>query len=309
MSVSLAVRFGSWAADRFVGLVFPADCVGCGAPLGAAGRFGSICAPCRGSFRPLPEPACPRCAEPLGLAGHAPSGDPALPESCRRCAAGAPRFERLRSGGIYEGALRKAILALKFRRHDFLGRHLVDFARGDREAAELVAAADRLVPVPMHRSKERERGGNSAAIIAEAWSRASGRPLSRLLVKGRATAAQSGLSLEERRENVRGSIRLRRFAGKVPHRIVLVDDVATTGATLDECARILLAAGAKRIDAVTIARTLRDGSRTEEEGREPAGGMIVPDTDRESGSGAHLLGDIPNEMADPGPGRTNGRDD
>jgi len=114
-----------------------------------------------------------------------------------------------------------------------------------------------LVPVPMHRSKRRARGYNPSELIAEELARLSCGKVIRLLRKTRETASQSTLPLVDRHVNVRGSFALQRRR-TAPPRVVLVDDVATSGETLGECARVLFAGGAREVSAVTVAKTLRE---------------------------------------------------
>lgn len=254
--------------DRVADLVFPADCVGCGRPLSGEPRRGTLCTPCFAALPRLPRPACRRCAEPLGLpaAGDDLAGRGTL---CLRCEGDPPRFGSLRSGGLFTGPLRDAIHAFKYRRHDFLAPHLAAFALGEPEVPPLLPPGSSLVPVPMHRAKRRERGYNPAELVAAELARATGGSVRRLLAKHRPTPSQSGLPLEERRRNVRDSLRIRRlpFSPPIPTRVVLVDDVATSGATLDECARLLRQAGVREVDAVTVARTPRES---------PPGAAAVP---------------------------------
>lgn len=256
-----AHRFARWlrpVADLAVRTVFPADCVGCGRELPAGGRKGTVCDDCWSRFERLARPACLACDEPLGLPD--PTGArTGRPDACRRCAAEPPPFGTLRAGGVYGGPLRAAILALKFRRHEFLARHLARWALDEPEVAARLSGDLVVVPVPMHRAKERERGYNPAERIAAELAVAAGQPMRRLLRKVRPTTPQSRLPLPGRRGNVAGSLAPARFAGAMPPRVVLVDDVATSGATLAEAARVLARAGVARIDAVTVARTVKDG--------------------------------------------------
>jgi ComF family protein len=173
-----------------------------------------------------------------------------------------------RSFGLYAGNLRQAILELKFRRRERLGKRLgellVEVWTGVEELAALDAPV--LVPVPLHSSRERERGFNQAQLLAEGLKRGLARlPGSRTLEiaprclwRTRATVPQTGLSLTARHENVRGV-----FAVSMPEVIrgrvaVLIDDVMTTGATLSACAAALKQAGAQRVLGLTLARATPD---------------------------------------------------
>lgn len=180
-----------------------------------------------------------------------------------------------RSAGVFEGSLRQIVHALKFRGHRSLARPL---AYRMREAgADVLAGAEAVVPVPLHWQRQRERGFNQAEDLA----RALGLPVARVLERRRMTAPQSGLPAARRHANVRDAFAVRGTAARalmarwapaswqpagggwprvrdriVGRCLVLVDDVATTGATLEACARVLLEAGAREVRAVTAARAV-----------------------------------------------------
>ncbi len=119
------------------------------------------------------------------------------------------------------------------------------------------ADCDLVVPVPLHRRRLWWRGFNQAALLARAVSRRMGRPVDAgALVRSRFTAPQTSQSHDERRRNVRSAFVVRRPQRVIGRRVLLVDDVMTTGATADECARVLLKAGAQRVDVLTLARVL-----------------------------------------------------
>lgn len=162
----------------------------------------------------------------------------------------------MRAFGLYEGRLRDALHAFKYRRRialaDPLGQVLAAVVRGD----PVLSAADALVPVPLHPSRERERGFNQAEELAKVLARQTGIPLLRALVRVRPTVPQVDLSEAERRSNVRGAFSVRAPVRGL--RAVLVDDVRTTGSTLAECARTLRKGGGKVVGAVTVAMALRD---------------------------------------------------
>jgi ComF family protein len=196
-------------------------------------------------------PACFTCGQPL------PSWRTislAL-ERCAACRRHPPAFDRGAVACDYEGELRAIIHAFKYDGRRSLARPLGDLLR---DAGHLVLeGADALIPVPLHPWKRIHRGFNQSADLA----RTLGLPVCPLLVRVRATRAQAGLSPNQRRRNVAGAFRLTpwrrhsraRVAGRV---LVLVDDVMTTGATLDACARVLKRAGAREVRMLTLARAL-----------------------------------------------------
>jgi len=123
------------------------------------------------------------------------------------------------------------------------------------EACQAFGTTATLVPVPMHRSRKRERGYDQAAILVRAIGKATGQPMCELLVKERATPAQVGLTAAARSLNLIEAFAVRPGV-PIPDAVILVDDVATTGSTLTECARVLRKAGASSVSAVVIAHGL-----------------------------------------------------
>jgi ComF family protein len=173
---------------------------------------------------------------------------------CGLCRRGVFGFERARSFGAYDGALREILQQYKYHGLRPLAQPL-----GER----LSQALDRLqdgpfdlvLPVPLHRRRERQRGFNQAGLLAEQVAKQSGIPLGgKDCVRVRDTPPQAGLRAAARRQNVKGAFavpRPQRVRGRC---ILLVDDVLTTGATADACARALLAAGAQGVWVLTLAR-------------------------------------------------------
>lgn len=234
-------------------LIFPALCPLCQTPLGAD-RRDPLCGSCWSAITRLGRPRCHRCgaAPPL-----APTFDdlsePALPAPpCAVCAADPPPYDYARSAALFEGALREALHAFKFSGKRALARPLGDLA-AEHCAATLAEAIEAVVPVPLARERERERGFNQAELLAQRVARRLGVPLRpRWLWRVRPTRPQSDLAASERRANVRGAFRASsRVSGC---HVLVVDDVLTTGATLGECARALRDGGARRVGVLTVAR-------------------------------------------------------
>ena len=178
---------------------------------------------------------------------------------CPACQDRTYAFDRARSFALYENAIVRAILLLKFEQIEPLGTWFAD------RLAELVnseanrLAADVVVPVPLHRERERERGYNQAALLSKPLAKRLQLPHKAvLLVRTRARPDKQVLSLEERWESVRGAFATRPGSQVDNLRVLLVDDVLTTGATLDACARALREAGAKSVVGLTVARALRN---------------------------------------------------
>jgi ComF family protein len=177
---------------------------------------------------------------------------------CRACVDKTYAFDRARSFAVYEGALVDAVLLLKFEQIAPLGawfaERLSQVVR--REGNAMVA--DVVVPVPLHRQRERERGYNQAALLSRPLAKRLHLPHKAvLLMRTRARPDKRILSLEERWESVRGAFATRPGSQVDNLRVLLVDDVLTTGATLDACARALRDAGAKSVFGLTVARAVR----------------------------------------------------
>jgi ComF family protein len=162
---------------------------------------------------------------------------------------------RARAAGAYEGALRSIVHALKFEGRRSLARPLARLMRV--RGADLIAGADAAVPVPLHPSRRRERGFNQAADLA----RHLGLPVTSALRRVRATVTQAALPAAQRHGNVRGAFMPERAAAGLRGRtILLIDDVSTTGATLEACARALKEIGVFEVRALTAARVVGQAS-------------------------------------------------
>jgi ComF family protein len=242
------------ASDAVVSVLFPAGCRICDTLLVRASHV-PICEECLASFEAAPEKSCEVCGQ-AGAWMAVREGEPLV---CRTCQLKTYAFERARSYGIYDGAMKNAILLLKWERMEPLGawfaERLAEMVR--RESG--VLAADVVVPVPLHRDRERQRGFNQAGLISKPLARKLGLPhRAVLLMRTRPRPGKQVLSLEERWESVRGAFATRSGSHVDNKRVLLVDDVMTTGATLDACARALLESGAKSVLGLTVARAARN---------------------------------------------------
>lgn len=227
-------------------LVYPALCPVCDARLGP-GRRDPLCGACWAAIPRIEPPVCAACGDPRPPA--APGGGEAR---CPACAACPPPFAYARAAAVYAGPVREAIHALKFAGRQTLARPLADLVL-EQCAAALPPDVDALVPVPLSPARERERGFNQSALIAERLAVALAVPVRPgWLRRTRPTRPQSDLGADERRDNVRGAFAgARAAAGR---HVVVVDDVLTTGATAAECARTLVGAGARRVGVLAVAR-------------------------------------------------------
>jgi len=252
---------GRWLAearDALVSVFFPAGCRICERLLTRASRV-PICDECLASFVLLTEEVCEICGRPIHSTTLHHTGQNRC-QVCREKPANPERiyaFDRARSFAAYDGPLVRAILLLKFERMEPLGAWFAE------RLAEVVHThglqADVVVPVPLHRDRERERGYNQADLIARPLARRLKLPhRAVLLVRTRPRSDKHVLSLEERWESVRGAFATRPGSQVDNLRVLLVDDVMTTGATLDACARALRDAGAKSVLGLTVARAVRN---------------------------------------------------
>jgi competence protein ComFC len=242
------LRAGASALARHVELLlFPSFCRVCSKPLGRPGER-IVCDECLGRLRPRAGPVCTCCGRFLEGAGES--------HLCRRCLERRPPYSLHRSCGPYGGILKDMIRLFKYERLSVLSRPLGLYVEESLGAEEgLWAGADFLVPVPLHRKRERERGFNQSHLLAAELARGRGLAvLGGSLIKVKNVPPQTSLQGKGRRENVRGAYevrRARRIEGKV---LVLVDDVFTTGSTLRECSRALRKAGAGEVRALTLAQ-------------------------------------------------------
>ena len=257
---SFEKRVSGWlsgAGDALVSIFFPAGCRLCERLLVQASTL-PICAECLGSFAALGGAGCEKCGQPLAtwsLTGP-PDAHSAEVLLCPVCQERTYGFDRARSYALYQGAIVRAIMLLKFERMEPLGRwfgeRLIEVAK--REAI----GVDIVVPVPLHRQRERERGYNQADLIAKPLARRLGLPYRAvLLTRTKPRPDKHILTFEERWDSVRGAFATRPGSKVDNLRVLLVDDVMTTGATLDAAARALRDAGAKSVIGLTVARAAR----------------------------------------------------
>jgi len=244
----------SEAGDALISVFFPAGCRICEKPLTTASRV-PICGECLGSFAAVRGVVCELCGRPLASFGQ-PAEQPAL---CAACRDHTYAFERARSFALYEGPLIKAILLLKFEQIRPLGNWFASRLREVVEREREALSADVVVPVPLHHQREKERGYNQAALISQPLAKMLCLPHKAvLLVRTKPRPNKHILSLEERWESVRGAFATRPGSQVDNQRVLLVDDVLTTGATLDACSRALREAGAKAVIGLTVARAIRN---------------------------------------------------
>ncbi|MGH9928524.1 MAG: double zinc ribbon domain-containing protein [Pyrinomonadaceae bacterium] len=248
----LLTRASSLCYDSLLALVYPRPCAVCGGSVESR-AFGAACANCwrRTQMFSGAETLCWKCGQPsLGTVPLEKREE----VRCRRCDQDA--FTAARACGVYEGALRASILLLK--REPHLCRKLTEQLVRMQQQHPLNNAT-RIIPVPLHAERERDRGFNQAALIGRALSRATLLPLdevSLIRVKN-IKRHRAGMDAKGRRDTVANAFRVTHPALVAGERVLLVDDVFTTGATVSSCASALLEAGATDIFVLTMARPVR----------------------------------------------------
>jgi ComF family protein len=231
-------------------LIFPPVCPICKTLINGKGENLIICPDCRQAIRPVHPPYCPHC----GLPYPAGTGED---HPCAPCLKEKWYFAIHRSCALYEGALKEAIHRFKYEGVFTLVRVFGDLLQPAFQILSRDYPADVMVPVPLHIRRLRERGFNQALLIVKELSKRTGIPYAeRALKKIKDTPVQITLKRRERRKNLSRAFAVgdeEAIRGKV---VVLVDDVYTTGATVNECSRVLLRAGAAQVAVLTVARTM-----------------------------------------------------
>jgi ComF family protein len=236
----------------FLHLVFPSPCATCGRPLDWE-RRSALCGTCWASLERMPAAGCARCGWPYPAAEAATGATAPL---CQRCREVADAFRLARAPLRYrqEGVARAAILLAKHGGRLALLRHLARLLAAEAPRYLAPEEWDLLVPVPLHWTRRWRRGFNQAEVLARAVGRSLAIPVAvGALRRVRATPPQQG-DPEARRRNVRDAFRVHRPGRVAGRRVLLVDDVFTTGATANAAARALRSAGAADIGVLTLAR-------------------------------------------------------
>lgn len=242
------------AVGALVSVLFPAPCRICREPLSTSSRI-PVCPDCLAAIQPIRAPLCLSCGRPF------PPGAPATVDSiCHACRQDLYHFDVARSFARYETALEHILLILKYDPvtplAGWFAARLEEVVRSEPALGQV----DWLVPVPLDRSRMRQRGYNQAELIARPLAKRLGRPVATdLLTRLRSRPPKLKLSRRERWETVRGAFQAEASTQVDRARILLVDDVLTSGATLDACSRALRSAGAVAVHAVTVARVLPRG--------------------------------------------------
>jgi ComF family protein len=246
-AMHVAATWARTALRPILDFALPARCPGCGIVTEALHRF---CLDCWSSLVFLGPPCCARCALPFDY------GEDADVE-CGRCLAEPPAFDRLRAAVAYGEISRKVALKLKYGGRPGVAETMARFMARHLDGADDAV----LAPVPLHRWRIWRRGYNQSALIAAALARRSGLAARLDLVsRVKATPPLRGMNARQRMLAVRGAFRIeaRRKADLKGRAVILVDDVYTSGATANACARVLRRAGAARVEILCWARVVRN---------------------------------------------------
>jgi len=234
------------AGKKILDTLYPRMCLACGAGVKHDdAKF--VCAACLGKIIFIGNSGCMKCGAKIGPGSEE-------QKRCPACGDSTLIFRRCRAVGMYDGPLRELIIRFKFRGDKLAD---IDLSRWLIARCEIGAGGtppDVLVPVPLHHLRKKERGFNQAELLARKLSVKKGIPLVNMLERIRDTEPQTSLSPTRRRKNVSGAFEL---SGKMKadgKRILLIDDVMTTGATLAECSRVLKGAGAANVECLVLAR-------------------------------------------------------
>ncbi len=239
------LRAGRRAGRKILDLLLPPRCLGCG---NQVEETGTLCAECWRGIGFIAPPLCERCGRPFEFT----AADGSV---CASCSREPPEWDRARAVFRYDEKSRHLVLRFKHAdRTDAAGAFGSWLARS---GGELLKDADLIVPVPLHWWRLFSRRYNQAAMLAAVVSKMSGVALEPMaLIRRRATPSQGHLNRAERRRNMRGAFAVpARHAGRIAgKRIVLIDDVLTTGSTAAACTQALREAGATRVDVLALAR-------------------------------------------------------
>jgi ComF family protein len=233
------------AAQATIDLLYPAGCPNCGVDVGRVGEF---CAKCDQALESLIPPYCEICSLPF-------EGHFVGPFQCPNCQGRSLHFGAATASMRSKGIVRELIHRFKYRGEMQLLDTFIPWMRTallDPRLPDFDLPL--LVPVPLHPARRRERGFNQAELLARSLGKAENWPVEEVIRRIRYTTTQTALDRSERSRNLDGAFVLRPKADVEGRDIILVDDVLTTCSTVDECARVLLGAGAKSVWAIAVAR-------------------------------------------------------
>ncbi len=233
---------------RILNLLFPPQCLNCDSRVPT---HGTLCLPCWQQIQFISDPMCHCCGLPFDY-------DIGKDTLCGDCLQERPAYAHARAAFRYDEHSSKLITRFKYSDHTQLAKVYSSWLA--KAGSELLEKTDIIIPVPLHYFRFVQRRYNQSALLAHALSGKTGiKHLHNALNRTRRTVSQTGLSRAQREKNVRGAFSVnKRYAREIKGKyILLVDDVMTTGATLEQCAKTLLKSGAMQVNVLTLARTLR----------------------------------------------------
>ncbi|MBN1405208.1 MAG: ComF family protein [Candidatus Omnitrophica bacterium] len=239
--------FAKSAYSAFLNLAYPKSCQGCGTRLDFDNKY-YICADCFKEIKINKPPLCIKCSRSL-------YGLPEISALCGVCLSSAYHFDKAFVCCSYEGLIKELIHKFKYNNRKYLiylfDKIIEDFMKDKITACDINMA----VPVPLYGARARERGFDQALLLSKNISRALNIPLNyNILIRNRNTAQQANLGKTQRFNNIKGAFSVREKSVFNKKNLLLVDDVFTTGATANECAKVLKQSGAKKVFLLTLAR-------------------------------------------------------
>jgi ComF family protein len=237
--------------DNISAIIFPPQCLACEEIINSPANP-AFCGHCREKIRFITGSICPVCGKPFW-------NSPAVSHICGSCLENRPYFIQARAVANFETIIMEAIHRFKYGRNislgNALGSFMADFHFPDFDFTEYTL----LIPVPLHIKRLRERGFNQSLLLAYKLGGKYKLPVNFSLIKRRkATLTQTGLNKTEREENIKGAFVVIDEKKVCDENIILIDDVYTTGATINECAKTLLKTGAQKVAALTLARVIQN---------------------------------------------------
>ncbi len=237
----------SYYWSSLIRILYPANCVLCRTPLVLEETY--LCTTCSQKIEPLKTPACVKCAHPLPPYGNQRS-------ICSQCRSERPYYDRGFSLVPYQEPMKDILHQVKFHKKPWLLK--IFFDRSQAFALPQIANYELIVPVPLDSKRERERTFNQAILIAQMLKRSiqkNAPQVLRIIQKKKKTLPQSQLKRDARLNNLKNAFLIKKKRAVQGKQILLVDDIFTTGSTINECAKILKENGAERVDFFTVARS------------------------------------------------------
>ena len=232
--------------NRVLDMLYPRSCIGCGALSPETFRY--VCWDCWSDTARVEPPFCKLCGDPVaGAVDH--------DFTCYACSAEKPSFDAARSATRYDGVVGEALRLLKYEKALWLAPDMAELLHNCLSAEFPGRTFDLVVPVPLHHVRRRERGYNQSAVLArELGRRIRCQTMPGMLRRIRPTTTQTNLTAPQRLSNVKNAFQSRRANWLAGRRVLLVDDVMTTGATVNACAKALKEGGAMAVHVLTVAR-------------------------------------------------------